>query len=406
MNTETIFPLREEQNPQILSQINPIADKLIELFVNRDDRGSLQGLGADGRWGYYPTEIDHLHSALWSHLRSEQTWAFCAYGREKRSQWLCVDIDLKGTPLSPHTHNVVHKALQRVLISLKACGVPREALLLEFSGGKGVHVWVMLEECQTTACQRFWALFFQHLPALPTGIHLDLFPNPSMDIQGRDYGSVTKLPFAFHQQVGRYSCLIAEDGSEIEDPLLALNNVKRWRLPEDLPVKSTAKKFKHERISRGRKKKQKTILIEIPLQPAWTTRIVDLIENCEFMKTFFAHPEQVSYEEWKWAGMILTTLGEDGQQWFQYLSAKDVSRYDGTHADVIDSVVNRNYQPPTCRTLGCCQCSNASPFQCINAGSETHTFTLGERREKPSMTFEELQHSLKQQIEEFLDEQN
>jgi hypothetical protein len=401
----TTLPHRTDQNPEVLADESGIAEKLTQLFFNSRNEIAFQVKGEKGLWGYqkWATDAGSVPGHVREHLGGRKTCGFYAYGQAKTSKWLCIDIDLKEHVLDPASESIVLEALQVCNQRLDALDVPTQSRLIEFSGGKGVHIWILLGETPTNDARRFWNLFSRDL-VLPAFIALDLYPHPNTDPAQNEYGQLVKLPLGRHQKIGRFSCLIDGDGREMMSALPVLQALQPWALPSGLPeLNEKAKPKSKRKPKRSRARKVVSILPPVDV-PRFTHPYRKLIEGCLFLRSFHDHPELASYHEWKHAGLVLTHLGEDGEAWFEHLSSKDTARYDGSHRDVIDAVKNRGYRFPNCQTIGCDQCSRDCPIQILHKPRPNLSFLPGDKPVLPSMTLDQLQVELRNQLEQAIND--
>ena len=400
-----IMPERRVQNPHVLANADEIASRLVDLLWNEKHFASRQGQLQEGRWGYYPQSVTSvgLSVIVGRHLRGEETWGFYAHSNTGTSRWLCVDVDLRNCLLDAVTEKSLLESLATVLLALDTIGVPPEARLVELSGGKGLHVWILITEIPTNEARRFWGLFKSALNPLPSCIGLDLFPHPQSNPEQVALGHLVKLPLGLQAKSGLFSCLLTTKGREIETPLTILEQLVPWQLPGDLPeLEDGQAVFKARKRTRPRKPSNAIPALPMPEIPHFSHRYRQMIEGCAFLREFHERPKAVSHQHWTRAGMILTHLGPDGEAWFHYLSGLDSRRFNGSHQNVIDAVKLRGNKPPTCKTTGCAKCDKISPFQCVDSSKRHFCFLPGEMSESENISFEEVQGNLRTELEKIL----
>lgn len=402
-----LLPELWEQHPEVLGQEPDIITWLMRHVWNPQDSAAYQCEGLNGRWGYARETVVEacLPDFLSRHLRGQETWGFYSQSLDNTSRWLCLDLDIKGGSISQEAEDNLLDALGICLDHLDRLGVPEACRLLEFSGGRGIHVWLLLEETPTNYARRFWSRFRQALPALPESIGMDLYPNPQTDAETVEYGSLVKLPFAFHNKFGRFSCLIEADGTLVGEPFARLRSREPWCLPDDLPMPIELKGKSKSSGNKTKRESAKIIkVVPNPEVPHFSHDYRKLYEGCSWIRTFHKRPSSVDYHHWKHAGLILCSVGDTGREWFAYLSSKDAARYDGSHMDLMESVHEDGLRPPSCLTIGCSVCSKTHPLQWLALNGRGIRHVPAEEKNMPRMTLNELHQNLRNELEECLNE--
>lgn len=113
-----------------------------------------------------------------------------------KTKTLVFDLD------DPDDPGLLEKA-EGIRDELVRLGVPERATLIEFSGRKGYHVWVV-------AADWVEAKFFRHLGASVlalTGLDCEVFPKQD---SVKDLGNLIKLPFGMHRVVMKRSKLVTK----------------------------------------------------------------------------------------------------------------------------------------------------------------------------------------------------
>jgi hypothetical protein len=266
---------------------------------------------------------------------------------EGQARWGCIDVD-RGR---------LTRAEQRRL-TLALLGEVRHFFpeaLLEFSGRKGYHIWLLLDAPVPAPAVRGFLLrtvekVGQKLPV----DSVEVFPR-----QVCGAGSVVKLPLSVHRGSRRF-CPFLDDAF-------------RPRAVRSLPLTSAELFLEVAReegweatvVPEGRDKKR-----QLPLICA-DPRI--LYVHCAAVRGVWARQvrdaRQVSYEEWfRWIVLPLARF-EGGEELIHRLSAL-YPRYDERVTQrTIDYVRARGYAPPACLAPGQSRCpAGRRPQECGLAG--------------------------------------
>ncbi|MFC1601275.1 hypothetical protein ACFL34_02900, partial [Candidatus Sumerlaeota bacterium] len=371
-----------DQNQSVLDNLDRMIGLIDNLFFNEKKyvaRQIYRHWLPKPHWGYKPVQLDgDLQKIVYRHLTNRDTYGFYSHSLSATCKWICIDIDLKFGDLVDRMDSVT-TVLGMVLQRLADMGIPEKALLIEFSGSKGFHVWVMINETPMAVCQNFVRHFLNGMvDKLPYDaglgkliVDLDKFPHPTTDPEIRLYGYAVKIPCGLHKKVGEFSRFVDINRKPIVDVPALLENVVLCDLPI-LPLIETYTKPKHaqkpkkQSVKTARKRALHAVVgAQLP-QPAMTPDLNALFTNCRFLKGFRARPELSGFKEWTHAGLMLIPLGETGIAWFHYLSSLDLRRYDGSHQQLIDNVFKEGLSAPKCGTIGCTLCDRDHPYQILD----------------------------------------
>lgn len=292
-----------------------------------------------------------------SHLRAESTVGSYVLNQD-RCKFAVIDVDVyEGDPLQ-----VGWAVAQEVRGSLVSLGVPSQSILMEFSGRKGWHVWVLFEELtKASSVRRVLKAAVQgagftlagEATAERSGFggHLELFPKAD-DASGA-FGNLIKLPFGVHKVTGARSALYDPiTGAELPNEALLR------ALPLALPaLYAVAEKCPEVAANQGRPKVQRA------QQTPQRLLRVEVDQMCEHVRWMVANPSSLDYEGWKNLGILLS-LCEGGDALFHSCSSQD-PRYDPAACDdLIRRTRVNGLNPPRCTTLGCNRdCGVKNPLQ-------------------------------------------
>ena len=183
------------------------------------------------RYGYVPVEKPIQKEDLIAHLLGKETLGIYPL-QDDRVACTCLDLDIEKNIMDTAYHNdagqfsvYADRVLQearRVEKTLLSLGFDP---LLEESGYKGYHVWVLLEDFAPAGLViRLWQKILQASPA-PKGILREVFPRESRTNGKR--GSLIKLPLSIHPLSGKRSMFLDGTGEMISNPQALLLSIRK-----------------------------------------------------------------------------------------------------------------------------------------------------------------------------------
>jgi hypothetical protein len=157
-----------------------LAERLHELFVARDD---VYGVETGEGWR---TERGKLTlEQVEKHLKGEFTLGVYPFNRKGYVKWLLADLDYKGGEL-------IYEYF------CKKYG--KESVILEDTGGKGTHIWVILQPTP------LWQIASK-LDAMEKELGVKLFPK-QREWRADTIGNFVRLIFGKHHKTGNWSKII------------------------------------------------------------------------------------------------------------------------------------------------------------------------------------------------------
>lgn len=174
--------------------------KLMELFVHRKDVFSTQQKSG----AYFPTRRPITEEDIVKHLNGDITIGVYCLDIDNTIKWACVDID-GNKKLTPEENKRLLYPEARVIYNTFN-DFPR---MLEWSAGKGYHVWVFFRPRVTADyAQR---LVKARLNRVELNKH-EVFPKQTTLNESRKYGNLVKLPCGVHKKTGLKSKIIKMEG--------------------------------------------------------------------------------------------------------------------------------------------------------------------------------------------------
>lgn len=191
-----------------------IAEKLIKLFVNRNDVYAEAYLLEDKkRMAYAKKDYPIDTKLLLEQIKGKKTIG--AYQlKENKVKWGLCDFDL-------NTPEDFEKAV-KLFFELK-----REGLnpLMEKSGGGDykIHIWIFCD-CEAKDIKDYLEEICKKIKVMPN----EIFPKQT-ETKKEDYGNLVKLPLGLHLVTNRKSCFLDNDFNEVKS-LKGINEILDFHL--------------------------------------------------------------------------------------------------------------------------------------------------------------------------------
>lgn len=295
------------------------AFRFLQAFGGREDSYARQWYTREqGRGGYTPVHAPLTPREIRNHLLGNETLGVYCLRLDQTVNFMVVDLDIKKSSLESARTNPERatqireqlKALTHFLYNhLQSLELPA---LIENSGFKGRHLWILFSEPQPAAVAHvFGQLFLRWMtPHIPVDFHLEFFPKQA-EASGKGMGNLIKLPLGIHRRSGRRSVFLNLDGHVIEHPyawleefpridgnslFTAIEKLKTMNLPVLFPLKK-ADSVRQPQVGPA----------PIPVAPAWTETDFDschpiqyLLKACPVLRALKKQVEshrQLSLEE-------------------------------------------------------------------------------------------------------------
>lgn len=166
-------------------------DIIKTLFLTREDTYAEQ----NPRGGYTRIEKQITDNDIQEHLEGKKTIGLYQLYPTSEVKWICFDFD--GERLQDqeqYAKNLYMKLAHTYHV---------EAMLMEFSGKKGYHIWVFIEPIDA-ASAKYWAEEISE-----NGNVHEIFPKQT-NIEKDKFGNLVKLPLGIHQVTGKRTTLYNE----------------------------------------------------------------------------------------------------------------------------------------------------------------------------------------------------
>ncbi len=214
-----------EGAPEEFAQAMPIHSDaalltMLELFQGRENCHARQWVDDSGKYGYSLVNEPINVNTLRNHLLGTHTIGVYQLDLANRVKWIVFDIDLDKSHLDDlHDQDFrlwLEKGFQKVIADFRSLlGAFHLKMNVEFSGYKGYHIWILLQEKVSAGFARVLAqrLAAQvNLENLP--LKIEIFPK-QVKLASGNYGNLIKLPYGIHRLSGLPSSMLDEEGKLI-----------------------------------------------------------------------------------------------------------------------------------------------------------------------------------------------
>jgi len=199
--------------------------ELLELFFEGRNSYAIAKL-VNGTVSYYPVEGKPEKADIQSHLKGDVVLGSYTLMSDSKVNHICWDVD------SVNLEKARNIALA---ISEELGDIPHG---IEYSGNKGYHLWVILEEPIPAARAKNYGIRLRESVGAPaTGDpHVEVFPKQELLTASSPMGNLVKLPLGLHPKTGNRSMFVDchngwESGPEI-DPTTVLRKKVSFELLE------------------------------------------------------------------------------------------------------------------------------------------------------------------------------
>jgi len=325
----------------------------LRLFKGREDY-----LAQQGEDRYFPinASLDPFYVAR--HLDGDATFGLYVLTSQNMCHLVCVDVDIPKAQLDEldfadrsAKYERLSPLLQGILQTIEGdLGIPSDSVLLEETGGRGYHIWILL----AAPVAGDTAVAFGRALKSRLNIDFEFFPKQGALGPNRKYGNLIKLPLGIHQRYGLRSVFFTvDDGGpryleSQEDNLAFLNHVT----PLDPEVLARAAKgYQTELVLDD--DRYGGVQADEAKRTGFEGSVTHLLTNCAAMRLIRekAHAGQkLSHSEAFHFANVMLSLPEGEEYVQETMNASFGEQYDEQRTrDEIARI--RRLLPTSCRTL-------------------------------------------------------
>ncbi len=190
-----------------------------ELFVGREDLYKRAEVRENGKINYITVMQPLTIQEIKKHLAGNQTLATILQRNNHTVKYMIFDIDISKKEMLTSSGNqeirreLLQLALEKAKEFQKICHNLGLNTYIEYSGGKGYHVWLFFEEwIATRYANLLQDIILSKQKANDPHLCVECFPNKTR-VKEDKIGQGIKLPWGRHFQTGEYTYFVGKDFS-------------------------------------------------------------------------------------------------------------------------------------------------------------------------------------------------
>ncbi|MDD4802629.1 MAG: hypothetical protein PHF24_06795 [Syntrophomonas sp.] len=243
----------------------------------------------------------------------------------------CIDIDYYREFEFTEQEETLARNVSRQMVSvLDNMGIRQEQIYGEWSGRRGIHLWLFFREPVLAAVVRQILNHAVKQIDLPSDFIIEIYPK--QDDANNGLGNAIKVPFGVHRRTGNRTFLEDIQGNHLDPENLHLITIDCGQL---------------NRIARR-------IHIAAPAHntPVLTGSVDLLMQRCQLLVNYYNNPHGINYNTWLGIGTNLYPLGEEGIECWRNLSQRDAIGWD---EDIFNAKLKEldPLKPYSCTKIGC-----------------------------------------------------
>lgn len=190
--------------------VKELANKLYDFFVINQRYFAIQ------KNGYYHAKNQYINSKTIENILNNKNSFLCYQEDYNLIKWICFDFDVNKELIDngefernkSSFYEELNISIQKLLDFLVNKNID---YLIEFSGNRGIHIWIIFENNITR--QDGYIIFQTILDKSDIELNtqkfsLDKYPKSLYSSTNSDKGTGVKIPLSFHQKSKKYSCII------------------------------------------------------------------------------------------------------------------------------------------------------------------------------------------------------
>lgn len=341
--------------------MSEIANKLFEYFVINQRYFAIQ------KNGYYHAKNQYINSKTIENILHNKNSFLCYQEDYNLIKWICFDFDVNKELIDngdfeknkSSFYQDLNISIQKLLDFLNKKNID---YLIEFSGNRGIHIWILFENNITR--QDGYIIFQAILDKADIQLDtqkfsLDKYPKSLYSSTNTDKGTGVKIPLSFHQKSKKYSCIIESinsfdltkleitnlDSDFVESQLFILNKYIKQNKDELF----SKLEITEDKIELEHQKHNFINSVSISSNNRELNEITDRLNNCKHLKSIFIKNRPNEKERRIVVG-LLGQLQNENQKIGKNLLFSFFKEKEGAVESIIKQrlVHADRFTPPTC----------------------------------------------------------
>lgn len=290
--------------------------RIQDYFLGREDIYSLETISAQGK---RQTEIQLMpveSEVIEKHLQGEITLGTYIQRPNATVKYIVFDIDISKRILlqyqvqSPEFREYLTVAWETALQVQKLLRTFGMESYIEFSGFRGYHVWLMMEEWISTRYANMFCDLVNSKLELNDDITIEYFPNKTKIRNGK-YGQCIKLPYGVHAKSGQVSYFVDQNGNMVEDVNAFIDIFAKYHASAIKRVLAMNTDYR-ENVS-------KEIVLPSEEIEDYPVNIRAVLNNCNLMKYLYKKVSMTGYLSHFERLSILYVFGHMGEEGHDFI---------------------------------------------------------------------------------------
>lgn len=341
--------------------INELAGKLFEYFVINQRYFAIQ------KNGYYHAKNQYVNSKTIENILRNKNSFLCYQEDYNLIKWICFDFDVNKEPIDngefekykSDFYQELNISIQKLLNFLDEKNIN---FLIEFSGNRGIHIWILFEINITR--QDGYLIFQSILDKADIQLNtqkfsLDKYPKSLHSSTKTDKGTGVKIPLSFHQKSKKYSCII-ESLKSFDLTALEITDLENDFTENQLDILNKYIKqnkdelfskleITQEKIEQEHQKYNFINSVSVSSNNNKLNEITDNLNNCKHLKSIFIKNRPNEKERRIIVG-LLGQLQNDNQKIGKNLLFSFFKEKEGAIENIIKQRLAHadRFTPPTC----------------------------------------------------------
>ncbi|MDE5823313.1 MAG: hypothetical protein K2H91_01305, partial [Lachnospiraceae bacterium] len=299
---------------------NPaVAQKILQIFVGREDMFSKETLGYGGKRQTELQPIPLSEPKIMEHLQGEITIGTYIQRPNSTVKYLVVDVDISKKIMlqvqrdSAMFTTYLEKAwryTEEIRKILKGLGIYSYA---EYSGCRGYHIWIFFTEWVPVRYVNMLSDVIESKMATKKQdeICIEFFPNKTK-VKAERFGQVIKLPYGCHIRTGERSYFMDDSGNPIVELNHFLDNLSKNTL-------NAVKKVLAKNIEMKEDVHEKTVDTNLEVFGHIADEIAEILKKCNLMRYLCQKAVKTGYLSHAERLSVLYVFGHLGNEGHEFV---------------------------------------------------------------------------------------
>ncbi|MDE7417435.1 MAG: hypothetical protein K2N44_14240 [Lachnospiraceae bacterium] len=296
-----------------------VAQKILQIFVGREDMFSKETLGYGGKRQTELQPIPLSEPKIMEHLQGEITIGTYIQRPNSTVKYLVVDVDISKKIMlqvqrdSAMFTTYLEKAwryTEEIRKILKGLGIYSYA---EYSGCRGYHIWIFFTEWVPVRYVNMLSDVIESKMATKKQdeICIEFFPNKTK-VKAERFGQVIKLPYGCHIRTGERSYFMDDSGNPIVELNHFLDNLSKNTL-------NAVKKVLAKNIEMKEDVHEKTVDTNLEVFGHIADEIAEILKKCNLMRYLCQKAVKTGYLSHAERLSVLYVFGHLGNEGHEFV---------------------------------------------------------------------------------------